>query len=357
MEHILTANKTLHHKLDKVNVKLHSPLSMTYALMMTYLGSSGESKKIFEKCFGFKQVPTESRLIDDLCKLKNTMEATKKSVCKLSNGIFINKRPIKKSYEEKMSSLDIDAKTVDFSDSRTKDNINNWIANKTNGLITNVLDEISEAAMLIIVNCLYFKGDWIYPFDVEYTNEHGLFNNKKATMMSEISGNDYKYFVNDKQEIVELSYENGYSMGIILPKKNGTSYYDLETDVEQYFDKMTYKTVFITIPKFEQRIKISYSGYAKELDIEELFDHIDITNLIDSSNDIAITDIIQEVVVKVNEDGTEAAATTVIELEETGCEDFDEVRRISFVADHSFVYYIKHNATNIVMFKGTLTEV
>lgn len=362
-QQIITANSLIHKKLNKLDIQLHSPLSMTYALMLTYLGSSGDTATVLENLFGLKKPAfglgkiNKIKIVDELTKIKNSFESYS-TICKITNGIFVKKNlNIVKSYVDITKSLNINIQMVDFSDKLTVTKINKWIADNTKNLITNILspDDIDDRSMLVLINCIYFKGKWMHSFDSELTNLNGLFNGKKATMMRKRKDDWCKYYSDEKQQVVELQYEDGFSMGFVLPKKNESSYYDLETNVEKYFDKMTYTDVHVTIPKFEQKLKIRYKQHAEALGISKLFETTNLKELIDC-NDLCISEIIQEVVVKVDEDGSEAAAATAVLILKS-CAVRNKKEPIVFVADHSFVYYIKHDETNIVMFKGTLTEV
>jgi serine protease inhibitor len=357
MNNITIANEVIHSKLDKLNITLYSPLSMTYALLLAYLGSKGKSLVIFEKLFGFEKT-NKLKIVDEMLNIKKQLESSTKSICKICNGVFItSKYNFSDFYYKIAEKLDINIQLLDFSNPDTLKNINKWISDNTNHLISNLLssEDINRTTNSIFVNTIYFKGKWRYKFKPNLTNTNGLFNKTKATMMRENSGEYYKYYDDISQEVIELPYLDGFCMGIVLPKQKQTNdeYHDLELNIEKYFDKLTKKKVHVKIPKFEKVITIKYKQYANSLGISELFKSINFQDLfLNNVEDTFINNIIQQVIIKVDEEGTEAAAATAI-ISHAKCKKIvNDV--IEFIADHSFVYYIKHEDTKIIMFKGIL---
>ncbi len=370
---ILLANKNILEKLSKIDiVKLSSPLSMTYALLYTYLGAAGDSQIELENFFGMKHRKTifglkygsdyMHNLISDMIVLKQLLEKTTSSICKVTNGIFVtDKYDIIPSFLSTVSSMGANISSVNFSNALTITNINKWVSDSTNQLIKKLLssEDISNDTTAIIINTLYFNGKWVNPFNVMST-KNGLFNGKTASMMFQ-SFNLCKYYSDSTYEAIELPYTNDYSFGIILPKKKTTigsdcEYYPLEMDVSKYFDKFKHKKVHVTMPKFKQATKIHYKKHADVLGISGLFKNINLRSMISYPKEtiIYIDDIIQEVVVCVDEFGTEAAAATACVTKRESCYSTRE-DPIVFVADHSFTYYIKYKS-EIIMFYANLTE-
>lgn len=359
------SNSTVRTKLSQLkDVQLHSPLSMTYALMSTYFGTRGEYPTELEKFMniqmGMSSMTRDSLVkknTDELIHLKKTLEETKQSICRIVNGVFVsNKYAVVPDFYKHMNDMEANVSLVDFNNPATVETINKWVTKGTNNMIKKLLssDDVDIDTTAVILNALYFKGVWHNPF--EHTREE-LFNGKSAPMMHGDNGY-YNYYNDSTHQVVELPYKNGYSFGIVLPKNRPDGgYYNLELNVEQYFGKFSKKNVYVVMPKFKQTTKVSYKNYADELGLSSLFKHIDLRNMIDYSADekMYISDIIQEVVVDVNETGTEASAATAV-IAKLECCSVHTEPPINFVADHSFTYYIKHSPTQIVMFQGSLTN-
>jgi len=276
------------------------------------------------------------------------------------------------------------------------DVINAWVSDKTNSKIPQLVtaNDIIQAEVLIL-NAIYFKGDWLEPFDSDDTNSEDFFmldgNIKKCSMMYQTS--DFQYGENSHFQMIELPYANKkasgkkdstvasidpnrffnnnivtlgsdfskplLSMVVLLPKKNiGLP------KVEQWIAdtagnalkklKLKSREVRLYLPKFKMKKELDVKKMLQSLGLKDSFDEVRADfSVISPRKDIFITDIRHKAFIKVNEEGTEAAAVTVIAV--MSGHRIEPKYKI-FRADRPFLFYIRHNPSNTILFMGRVME-
>jgi serpin B len=232
--------------------------------------------------------------------------------------------------------------------------INGWCAQKTHGKIDEILSEISPNAVMYLINALYFKGVWQYQFDKTLTQNETFHNfdgtQTQVPMMNEtISAN---YFANTQFEVVELPYGNGaFSMVVVLPK-NGVSV----DDVINSFTPDTWQTLLssmntvdkitVKLPRFKTEYKRKLNDDLKALGMTSMFSNANLSE-INPDEDLYVSMVLQKTFAEVNEEGTEAAAVTVIGIETTSVPE-----PLVFEANRPFLYFIKERNTGAILFGG-----
>lgn len=159
--------------------------------------------------------------------------------------------------------FDADIEVADFAGEKTKvvNNINNWVEDQTNKKIKNLINEesITGDLEMILINALYFNGNWEVPFDKEFTHKKKFFYNDTDFEMTEMMLAEYTgNFVENKEldcKFLELPYQNNeFIMTFVLPnKKDGLP--ELENNLQRVLETQNYKEedVIVTIPKFKIR--------------------------------------------------------------------------------------------------------
>jgi len=238
--------------------------------------------------------------------------------------------------------------------------INKWAADKTNNLITNVIDDIGGLEMFL-ANVTYFKADWTMPYGKAYDGTFsslGATTPEKAQMMS---GKKYiRYLKTVNAEVVDLPYGNQKlaSMIIILPVKDvdfagfrkqaDPNYVEsLIADLE----KAAEQRVFVTIPKVNAKTTFEMKGSLSAMGMPTVFTNAaDLSGI--SEEPLKLSRVKQEAVIKIDENGTDAAAVTSIGPETASA------RRplISFEADHPFLYFIRDNKSGVILFAGQIVK-
>ena len=189
-----------------------SPLSIFQVLGLTTNGAVGKTQK---EMISTLEISTLQNLNNINLKI---IDKIKKFVSvELANGVMSIFEPIKSfskicdKYEAPIEKL------------ISKKQVNDWCSKNTHGKITEILDELSPATVMLLLNAVYFRGEWTYPFNPEAT-KGGVFYNygkkeKKVEMMSQMQ--EFKYYQDSKIQAIELPYKNdSMSALIILPNKD-----------------------------------------------------------------------------------------------------------------------------------------
>ncbi|XP_027724836.1 serpin B11-like [Vombatus ursinus] len=360
-----------------------SPMSLFYALSMLLLGARGNSAAQMGQVLHFGYMKGSSN-----------PELGKSSKCGITGGIhsefpalfsrisqsdsnytlsIANKLYGTKNIEFHPQYLSCSEKfyqsklqTVDFQHApeETRKTINAWVESKTNGKIKNLFIKgtIDTSSVMVLVNAIYFKGQWQSKFQEEETIKMPFKLRKGRTvpvqMMHQIGTFKVALIKEPQMQVLELPYASGdLSMIILLPKHTEQveqieKQLNLKTFKEWTNSFMIEKEVEVLLPRFKLGIKYELNSLLKTLGMTDVFDHskADLSGLSPSSN-LYLSKVVHESFVDVNEEGTEASAATgdVIVVKRLPV-------RIMFVADHPFLFFIKHISTNTILFCGRFSS-
>lgn len=342
-----------------------SPLSVSLALAMTYNGADGDTKEAMEKTLELNGLTIDEinenykMLIDAL------VSVDLKVLMSIANSIWY-----RQNFEVEQDFINVnqnyfyaEVSPLDFYAPDAVTTINNWVADKTKNKITEILDEIPAAAVMYLINAIYFKGIWKYEFDESDTEEKPFYlsdgTTKDVPMM--VQEATFNYLSNDIIQAVEMPYgASNYSMIILLPQYNKT----LDDIIDQLSNENWnrwlsefYETekVQIHLPKFKFEYKNLLKDELINLDMGIAFDpgNADFSK-INPNGGLYISRVIHKTFIEVNEEGTEAAAVTLVEIIETtssGGETF-----IPFYVNQPFIFAIKEKYTNTIIFIGKVME-
>jgi len=343
-----------------------SPYSIFVAVSMAYEGSNGNT---YEEMKNILNIPQNDSAVEaSFGKLYNLLNQNLEGYkINTANAFWANK-----NYEfldEYLNLLEsyymAEANNLDFSKNvEAAEIINSWVEEQTNGKITDLIQSssLSELTKLVLTNAIYFKGDWEKQFDVDNTYEED-FNlssgNKVKVDMMKFTGDEaiFNYTDTEMLQILELAYHgNDLSMLIILPKENNIEAIEsiLTLDnIEEWRSSLSERNIDIYIPKFEFKTKYSLNSALQTMGINDAFipGDADFSGM-DGTHDLFINEVIHKAYVKVDEEGTEAAAATGITIGVTSINpDVDE-----FKADHPFIFLIQHKETGAVLFLGKVMD-
>ena len=330
---------------------LMSPLSVTLSMMMTYLGCNGKTKEELGRSLGITNEKDESlygEMMYLMSKLKKDSPELK--LC-LSNGIFVGSDFVLSSeYCDLIKKIGA-IETVDFNDSKTLNKINSWVSDNTNKLIPNLLspENITSDTCMVLINTLYFKGKWRNQFNQIKKGKFASLKGSKDVEIMSVEETYFPYYEDSEYQVIEVPYKGDLSFGIILPKKTFAN----TASPNHFINNMHQKYINLYMPKFTQRNKTSLKSTFKSLGVNQLFINGDFSPMTPLSPEkkIYVDDIIHEVVLIVDEYGTEAAAATAQTFMYESC--MVEVNKpIIFRADHTFSYYIRNVPTNTLLFTG-----
>ena len=320
-------------------------------------GAQNETAAEICRTLGYDEGETAE--INAWCKLmlEQLPKVDKKTDLALADAIFYNKKlTLKGPFRNDVTSwYDAQLEALDFSKTKASaDVINKWCDKQTKGMIPHVLDEVSPTALAYLVNALYFKSEWREKFpkgstaNETFTDEAG---NKGKVKMMKLDGKEFGYGETDLCQIVSLPYGNGnFAMTVFLPK-SGHTVSELTAEMAKgalprFFGSAE---VDLWLPRFETKYHIQLNGILCQLGMPSAFNpgKADFLAMCDQSSYVDFVQ--QDAIVKVDEEGTEAAAVTVIGMEYAAA---GPTRKAVFHADHPFLYLITETSTGAVLFAG-----
>ena len=290
-----------------------SPLSIYQMLSLLSNGAKGETLSEIIKTLGnsnIEELNNINKIILEQSKLFSNIE--------IANAIMSKCKPLNLFLMyAKLYMAD-----VEYLESVKQ--VNNWCSEKTHGKINQIIEELNPQTTMLLLNAVYFKGKWVYPFDKDTTMKLPFYNLGKDTeknlVETMIGIETYRYFENPEVQIIELPFEEDFlSAIIILPsEKNDINKYIeslLSKDQPKLYEliqKLDYARVQIELPKFEINFSHVLNNDLKKLGIQKIFecDKEDLSGLCEDEKNICVSSIIHKTYLKINESGTEAAAVT-----------------------------------------------
>lgn len=243
--------------------------------------------------------------------------------------------------------------------------INAWVEEKTSGKIQDLLAQgiIDSLTRLVLVNAIYFKGNWANKFNKDHTQERPFKINKNESKTVQMMFKKAKYnttYISDhRTAILEMPYvDNELSMIILLPDKiedNSTGLEKLEREItyEKLLDwinpeMMDLREIELYFPKFKLEEKYDLKPVLRSMGMTDAFD-MGKSNFsgMSANNDLVLSQVVHKSFIEVNEEGTEAAAATAAVMM-LRCAHFVP----QFNVDHPFLFFIKHHSTNSILLFG-----
>lgn len=337
-----------------------SPLSITYALGMLNNGAAGETQEQINTVLGFGSAGADAINKFCLMMLTEAPGLDEQTKVMIANTIYFNKAKgyeLKEDFVNKAKAFyDAEPESRNFGDGKTLDVINKWANDHTEGMIPEILkeDEFDTQAVSYLLNALYFKGTWTLKFDANETKNE-LFNGNYEVPMMHLKEKELTYTENDECQALTLPYGNGaYQMTILLPRE-GKSMNDVLNGLtaekwQQNYQWMDEAIVDVRLPRFETKTDINLEDIMSALGMPNAFIYgtAEFPGFC-TCEDIYIDLMKQVAKIKVNEEGTEAAAVTII-----GTKDYavPNPPRVQFYANRPFLYVISEQSTGSIFFMG-----
>jgi serpin B len=337
-----------------------SPLSISYALSMTLNGAEGSTREAMLEALRIKGISTE--IINNSYKNLSTelLNVDKRILISVANSVWTeNNFAAKKSFGKILTDFyGAESKSFDIDDPQAPKQINSWIEGKTNGLIKEMIDKLNNNTVMLIINAIYFKGNWKSQFDIKNTVQSSFYKQDGASsvvpMMKQTS--EYKIFPGEGFVMAEFPYGQGnYVMDIILPDQP-TGLIGIipglnEKNFKIWIDRMTGRKTDLTFPRFKYGFKKQMKDILTNMGMGIAFsDDADFSNI--SDVDLLINDVIHQAFIETNEEGTEAAAATIVDIGLTSM----PVSNYILNVDHPFMYIIRETTTNTILFMGTVAD-
>lgn len=341
-----------------------SPWSISSAFAMVYEGAGGNTAFEMLSALHFPEGSDDRR--PAFASIYNTINRKSDSYqLHTANALWAQKGynflpeytgTVLKYYGGLASELDFVSETE-----KSRQVINAWVEEMTLERIKDLLPQGSVNSMtrLVLTNAIYFKGKWAEQFDKDDTFESDFFvtpeNPVKVQMMS-MRGERFDYAETDELQILEMPYEGDeLSMLIILPKEGMLSGVEDSLTAEKLKElnsAMRSSSIVVYMPKFEMNTRYSLKQALQEMGVRDAFIPMDADlSGMDGTRELYISDAFHKAFVKVDEEGTEAAAATGIVVGITSMP-MSEV----FRADRPFIFIIQQADTGNILFMGKVSN-
>lgn len=356
---------SLYKSLDKPSNAFISPWSLSVSLGMAYLGAAGDTAREMEGALGYRTsgVQGESVHLGFMTEQNRLNSVQEKYELSSVNAALIQKGyTISQSYINGLEQYYKSAiKEVNFTDSLSVlEWVNAWgywaSHSKINSLLTKKLPETTK---MVLLNGVYFKGKWLKPFDPKntrdetFTNENG--EEAVIPFMQMTFDASYAEYANLSTYAISFPYvDEDMSMIVLLPSEIS----DLKSVekglttaiLDDILSHMETHVLKVGLPKFELKDSRNLKKSLKSIGMESSFTNIkaDFSG-ITGNRDLYLEEVIHQAVIQVNEEGTEAAVNTVIQLD-------NRRKPLELFINRPFLFLIRDNRSGLILFLGRVAE-
>jgi serpin B len=343
-----------------------SPLSVAMALGMTYNGANGSTQEAMQKTLELSGLTLQeiNESYKNLIELLTNLDPKVKF--QIANSIWYREIfPVEAEFIElNKTYFDAEVSGLDFSAPNASTIINGWVKEKTNGKIAKIVDDpINPRTMMFLINAIYFKGIWTYQFDESQTQDDvfTLPNGSKKPCQMMTQEGEFQYFEDDDFQAIDLPYGDGdFRMTIFLPRiEKDVNSLIAELNQEnwnQWVSSFHKQELNLQLPKFTLEYEITLNDVLGALGMEIAFNPglADFTKMYKEEEvgaNLYISNVKHKTFVEVNEEGTEAAAVTSVEMT------LESVpSRILMRIDRPFIFTIRENRSGTILFIGKIVE-
>jgi serine protease inhibitor len=338
-----------------------SPMSISYALSMTLNGANGETRTAMLEALRLNGITVDA--INN--SYKNLTEALlsvdKRVLISIANSVWTeNDFAVKQAFIDILTNYyDAESKSFDINDSSAPDKINAWIEDKTNGLIKEMIDKLEDNTVMLLINAIYFKGKWKSEFDESKTVEMPFYktgiNQVDVPMMKQET--EFNVYQGDGFILAEFPYGQGnFVMDVLLPVEqdglSNTLASVSDANFTSWISQMNKRKTDVSFPRFKYGFKKKLKDILSDMGMGIAFtESADFSNISDQY-DLLINDVTHQSFIETDEEGTEAAAATVVDIGLTSMPPASLV----FKMDHPFMYIIRETTTNSIIFMGRVSD-
>ena len=361
----------LYHKLRASEGNIFfSPYSISTALAMTYAGARENTEKQMAKTLRFSldqknlhpAFAEMESCLNELQKAGNIKLSVANSLWPQQGFEFLDEylSLAKKYYGVSITPLDYKGACEE-----ARRMINQWVKDKTQNKIKNLMQPgvLNALTRLVLVNAIYFKGNWENQFEVSRTKDETFFVSPEKSVQTPMMNQkrtSFRYAEFDSLQILELPYVgNELSMLVLLPKETyGLAQLESELSVEnltQWKSHLDKKEVLVSLPKFKMTSKFRLDKTLRAMGMVDVFSDTkaNFAGMDGNPGWLYIGAVIHKAFVDVNEEGTEAAAATAVSMFLTSAQ---KTSPAIFRADHPFLFLIQETQTGSILFIGRVTD-
>jgi len=340
-----------------------SPYSLSTAMAMLYAAAEGETKQQIQKTFHYPAPailnPNSAALYNQFNKPNPNYDLSTVNGLWMRQGLSPNQTyldTVKRYYGGQVTNLDFASRPEP-----SRQTINKTIAKHTKQMIPELLPEgsIKSSTAAVLTNAVYFKSEWAQPLGLQGSSQP--FHNADGTTSLEIMMYDinrFDYMEDEQVQVVELPYKgDDLSMLIVLPKsKEAAAMQKLVANlsaaqISRWTEGLENKEIFLNMPKFKLEQSYKMETILAEMGMPIAFSNHADFSLFNDKLPLAVDSIIHKAVVEVDEKGTVAAAATSIVPVVVSA-----LYSAEFHANHPFMFMIKDNKTDAILFLGQVNK-
>ena len=348
---------------DKTNVFI-SPLSVSMALNMTLNGAVGATADemrtaLRESGYSTADINAYSRELREAL-----LRADPKTTIGIANSIWYYQGATVKApfIEANRTYYDAEVQAINFSAPSATATINGWCARKTNNKIKEIVKQVDPTTFMYLINAVYFKGAWTTRFEKKNTRSGDFRRADGSTQTVQMMNlmDTFRCASGDVCDYLEMDYGNhAFSMVIMLPKDGKTTRDVIATmDGKKWADaiqSLTLKEIRVLLPRFKAECEYPmHEHILPDMGMKLPFNSelADLSGIADigAFGRLFISSVIHKTFVQVDEEGTEAAAVTSIDIVGSNESSF-------FIVDRPFLFVIREKSTGVILFIGEIGEI
>jgi serpin B len=337
-----------------------SPLSISQALAMTYNGAEGETKTAMEDALKVGGLTPDEinqsykTLVDALLRADNRVTLDIAQSIWYRQNFHVEPGFISTN----QNYYDAEVRELDFGRSDALDIINGWIETQTHDKIQDMIKRIDPNHVMFLINAIYFKGSWQSKFDAENTTQKPFYVDVDKTINVDMmqKSDSVMYQQNDLFAAIEMPYGRGnFNMVVLLPNNDKTiDDVTAELTAENWDTWMNsfhaVNDLNVQLPKFKAEYEVKLNDVLSAMGMEVAFTPGADFSGIDGKGEIWIDYVQHNTFIEVNEEGTEAAAATVVAMRDYAA------MPVSFNANRPFIYAITEKETGAILFIGKMIQ-
>ncbi|MEC0125715.1 serpin family protein [Paenibacillus pabuli] len=352
-------------KADGSNL-LISPYSIAAAIGMAYNGSVGETRREMAEVMGWSGLEMDQVNASQAALQQLLTHPGKGIEIGIANSMWTKEGiPVEENYQTTIQqTYEAEIRTLNGQPAQAKEEINQWVKQHTEGMIPNLMQEPPEKeALMILVNAIAFDGNWMDEFDPEYTTdeEFKLVNGKDLSVRMMHQTKQFQYSGNEDWQAVRLPYGEGQMhLLVVLPREGRTLdeiQQQLLDDPERLDTGSEYRLVELSLPRFRAEYGMNLKEVLQRLGMEMAFDPYaaNFTGMISRGPNLQayIGQILHRAVMEVSEQGTVAAASTMVGMEAGSAPPTDPVM---MDVNRPFMVAVVDKSTGAWLFAGNINQ-
>jgi len=359
--------QTIEASADESENIIISPLSIHLAMALLYNGVQGKSKEELREVMGLVNVTDETFLEESRNLLLSYSELKRKLITKieLANVMFADDTfKLNDDFQNTLKTYFLTGvNQVDYSNGvESTDTINDWVSNKTNDLIRNLIPQgyLSVDTRLMLLNAVYFKANWELPFQQILTSKRKFDVSNDSSVDVDMMFQESEILYGEDKElqsqVISLQYEDpNFAMIIILPNEetplDSLSSHIIHKDFNMIHQSLSQTELLLGMPKFKLGYKTDLTAAFKALGVKDIFgDSADLSKITDEL--LLVSGILHQTKIEVNEEGSEAAAVTGIKIDTRSGGSGPKIVKVN----RPFMFVIQDLKNNIPLFMGRIVN-